>query len=466
MSGEHLGSRISDRGKFSLRSKIQDPRSAIKKFVLVVASLAVVAVLAPPAPPVQHYPNRQRVVFWHMWTGEWKPVVEGIAKRFNESQDRYEVVPLSIPADGATTKFLLSASGGKAPDLVSQWNPVLGTWSDRGLITPLDEVMTPEEAARYRNEAYPIMNAHATYKGRLMAMIAGVDVTAVYYRLDHLKEVGVDEAHLPKTMEELVALGQKLDRRDAQGGIRRIGFLPASWKTLAPAFGGGFGEGGRMTFDTSANRRAAEFVVAGQRRLGFGNVSRFMASQAADTGMTQPLIAGNFSILLDGQWRVKQTADYAPNLPYCIAPLPPPQGGTSNASMTDPNYMMIPRASSCPQGAWAFMKYWIGVDDAEAGGRNTAAMGWLPYCERVAQSKSYRAYLRKYPRYKTFVDLVASPNLQKFPVTMLQSFVASEIAKAEEGTGRGSVPPDEALKGLDRTVADEWARQRRLGNVR
>ena len=52
-----------------------------------------------------------------------------------------------------------------------------------------------------------------------------------------------------------------------------------------------------MTFDTPANRRAAEFVVANQKRLGFENVSRFIASQAADTGMTQPLIAGNYSMI-------------------------------------------------------------------------------------------------------------------------------------------------------------------------
>ncbi len=431
-----------------------------------LVTVAVIAVLAPPAPSVQRFPKRERVVFWHMWGNEYQPVVETIARRFNASQTRYEVVPLYVPADGAMTKFLLSASGGKAPDLVSQWNPVLGTWSDRGLVLPLDTVMTPAEAARYRREAYPIMKDHATYRGRLMAMIAGVDVTAVYYRLDQLKEVGVDADHLPKTMEELMALARRLDRRDASGRLRRVGFLPSSWKALAPTFGGDFGTSERTTFDTPANRRAAEFVVANQRRLGFENVSRFMASQAADTGMTIPLIAGNLSIMLDGQWRVKQADDVAPNLPYAVAPVPPPAGGRANASMTDPNYLMIPRASSCPQGAWAFMKFWIGMDDAEAGGRNTSDMGWLPYCDRVARSKAYQAYLRRYPRYRTFVDLVSSPNLQKFPVTALQSFVTTEIGKAEESTGRGTLAPVAALQGLDRTLADETARQRRLGNVR
>ncbi|RYG19676.1 extracellular solute-binding protein [bacterium] len=438
----------------------------LKKAFLIGVTLAAVVVLAPAPPPTQHFPDRQRVVFWHMWGNEYQPIVERIAKRFNESQAKYEVVPMYVPADGSMTKFLLSASGGKAPDLVSQWNPVLGTWTDRGLITPLEEVMTPEEEARYRREAYPIMQSHATYKGKLMAMIAGVDVTAVFYRLDHLREVGVDKEHLPKTLEELMALAQRLDRKDARGRLRRVGFLPSSWKTLVPCFGGSFGTSERMKFDTPENRRAAEFVVGNQKRLGFENVSRFVASQAADTGMTQPLIAGNFSMLLDGQWRVGQTAKFAPDLDYAVGPVPPPKGGKPSASMTDPNYLMIPRASSCPKGAWAFMKYWIGMDDAESGGRNVADMDWLPYCDRVAGANVYQAYLRKYPRFRTFVDLVASPNLQKFPVTSLQSFVTTEVDKAVEATGRGTISPEKALAGLEATVADEKARQRRLGNVR
>ena len=447
-------------------SAIRDPRSAIKKAVVVLVIVGIVAVLAPPAPSVQHFPRRQRVVFWHMWSGDYQPVVEGIAKRFNASQTRYEVLPLYVTADGASTKFLLSASGGKPPDLISQWSPVLGTWTDRGLLKPLDEVATPAELARYRREAYPIFRAHATYRGRIMAMISGVDLNAVYYRLDQLREVGVDRNHLPKTMEELFALAKRLERRDARGRLTRAGFLPTQWMDLVPSFGGGFGTGERMAFDTPANRRAVGAVVANQRRLGFENISRFYASQAADNGITQPLIAGNLSMLLDGQWRVGQTAKFAPNLDYAVGPIPPSADGHPSACMTAPSYLMIPRASSCPDGAWAFMKYWIGMDDAEAGGRNTAGMDWLPYCDRIARTKPYEAYLRRYPRFRTFVDLVASPNLQKFPVNSLQSFVTTAVGKAEEATGRGSLSPEAALQGLDKTVADEIARQRRLGNGR
>jgi multiple sugar transport system substrate-binding protein len=47
-----------------------------------------------------------------MWTAEWKVVVERICDRFNKSQDRYEVIPLSVPGTAADSKFLLAAADG------------------------------------------------------------------------------------------------------------------------------------------------------------------------------------------------------------------------------------------------------------------------------------------------------------------------------------------------------------------
>jgi multiple sugar transport system substrate-binding protein len=373
------------------------------------------------------------------------------------------VVPLQIPAGGSETKFLLSAAGGTTPDIVSQWNPVLGMWSDRGLIQPIDDLMTPEERAKFKAEAYPVMQKHATYKGRTMALIAGIDVHACYYRLDHLKEIGRDEKSLPKTLEELTEMAKRLDRRDDSGRLRRVGFLPRYFEQLTPSFGGSFNDAKGPALGTSEQRRALQYVVDTFKRLGFEKVTRFNATQAADAGANAPLIAGNFSVMLDGQWRVKQTAQFAPDLEYCVAPLPPPKGGHPGASFTNANYMMIPRAARNPKGALAFIKFWTGMDDAEAGARNVVDMGWLPYCDRVAQSAAYREYLRKFPRFTPFVDMIRSPYLEVPPQGPLQSFITNEITVANETATRGSKSADAAIDTLVANVTKEQARQRRLG---
>ncbi|MDR3689559.1 MAG: extracellular solute-binding protein [Fimbriimonas sp.] len=425
--------------------------------------LAVIAVLAPPSPPELHHPGRIKVIFWHAFAGEWQPIYEGMVARFNASQTKYEVVPVSVPGDALTMKFLLSSAGGATPDILLDWDPILGTWTDKGLIRSYDSVMSPEERRAYLAETYPIVKRNSMYKGKIMAMIDGLDFWAVYYRLDHLKEVGVDKDHLPKSLEELVELGKRLDRYDDQHRLRRVGFLPQGLVGFAPAFGGGFNKNGRIVVDTPENLRAMQFLGQIQKRLGYDTITRFTSSLAADAGPNMPLIAGNYSIMFDGEWRVKQVAQYKPDLPYIVAPLPAPAGGKPNACNTAPNYLVIPTAAKCPKGAWEFAKYCVGIQHPEEGGRHMGEMGWVPDNPSIARSKAYQAYLRKYPQYKVFVDLMTSPNLGMFPQGSLQKFVTDEISKAEDGVLRGTLSPENALKTVETHLDAERERLRKLG---
>ncbi|AIE86004.1 extracellular solute-binding protein [Fimbriimonas ginsengisoli] len=428
--------------------------------------LGGLAFLAPGDPSERHYPQRIPVTFWHTFAGEWQPIFEGMVDRFNASQTKYEVVPVSVPEDACSMKFLLSASGGDTPDLLMTWAPILGTWSDKRLIQPYDGIMTPAEKREFLARTYPIVKRHSTYAGKIMALVDGLDLYAMYYRPDHLKEIGVDKAHLPKTLEELVAMGVKLDRYDAQHHLRRVGYLPKTFSNYVPVFGGKFNEGGRIVVDTPENLRAMEFIAENTKRLGYDNATRFASSLAADAGPTMPLIAGNYSMMFDGEWRVKQVEQYSPGLPYLLAPIPPPKGGKANACMSSPNYLVIPTAAKQPQGAWEFAKFCVGFLHPEEGGRNMGDMGWLPDDPVIAKSSSYLAYLKRYPQYKVFVDLMTSPNLEIPPQGPMQNFVMDELSKAEDAVTRGSQTPAESLRLVQKHLTEEEARLRRLGQIR
>ena len=111
---------------------------------VALAVAGVILVFALPGATSRKYPDRVPVRFWHMWTAEWKDVVDRIVDRFNESQDRYEVMPLSVPGTAADSKFLLSVAGGAPPDVMAQWNQVIPKWAESGLIIPLNSLMSPE----------------------------------------------------------------------------------------------------------------------------------------------------------------------------------------------------------------------------------------------------------------------------------------------------------------------------------
>ncbi|HVX56881.1 MAG TPA: extracellular solute-binding protein, partial [Candidatus Saccharimonadales bacterium] len=112
---------------------------AIAATTLVMVSRARLSASAYP-PPVN---KRIPVYYWHMWSGQWQPVMEDVVKQFNASQTKYQVIPLQVPYGDADTKFLLGAAGGNPPDVMAQWTQAISTWSQDGILQPLDTRMTP-----------------------------------------------------------------------------------------------------------------------------------------------------------------------------------------------------------------------------------------------------------------------------------------------------------------------------------
>lgn len=444
-------------------------RGFASRALLVVAAVAVVAVALLPRARVRRHPDRIPVRFWHMWTGEWKDVVDRIVARYNASQDKYEVIALSVPPTGADSKFLLGVVGGDPPDVMAQWNAVIPTWAENRLLLPLDELMTPEERARFDREAYPIVKKLGSYKGHLYGLTTGINIWACYYLPAHFREAGLDPNHFPRTLEELQADADKMTRRDRTGSLIRLGFLPNMFLMYAPLFGGGFYDWDRnkLTIDTPANLRALTYLAEERRKLGYENVVRYEAglngANAQTGGIEWPFLTGAYSVTVDGQWRVEQIGKYAPNLDYRIAPLPPPAGGKRFGGRSNGNFMIIPRGSKQVRGAWDFVKFWSGLSHPERAAEFYTWGGWLPLSPAIAEADAYQAYLRKYPQFRQFLVILSSPNIEPLPPVPYQVYLSDRITAAEDAAVRGTLTPEAALKRLDAQVQQERARRKELG---
>ena len=223
--------------------------------IVLIASVAVAFALSGNT--ARKFPDRVPVYFWHTWTAEWKTVVDRIVATYNASQNRYEVIALSVPANTAISKFLSSVAGGAPPDVIASWDPVIPKWAEGGIILPLDDMMTPAERERVTRAAYPIALKIGSYKGKVYGIVTGLDVYACYVRTDFAREAGLDPGRPPETLDELTAWGEKMDRYDNGGRLVRAGFLnPLSSVSglamFAPAFGGGLydWDRGQLTLNT------------------------------------------------------------------------------------------------------------------------------------------------------------------------------------------------------------------------
>jgi len=419
------------------------------------------------AEPRRVTPGRVPVRFWHLWTAEWQGVVERIVAEFNRSQERYEVVPLSVPSGSADAKFLLAAVGGDPPDVMAQWNLVLPTWAEHGVLQPLDALMTPAERRQFRSEVYPFVQKVGAFRGQTYAIGLGPNLVACYYRPDHFREAGLDPDRFPTTLEELTAAAAKLHRFDRAGRLTRIGFRPEGFGQFAALFGGGFYDErtGQVTLNTPENLRALRFLAEEHRKLGYENIIRFVSGLAGDSsgGVDWPFISGAFSITLDGQWRVEQLAKFAPRLPYRTAAVPPPSGGVPKAGWATADMLLIPRDSKEPKGAWEFIRFWAGLVSPERAARYYIWGGWLPITDAIARSPHYQEYLREHPAFRTYIDLLPSERIQPPPPVPYQAFLSDRIARTQDRVIRGTRTPEQALAQLEADVAKERARRRELG---
>ncbi|CAN5422181.1 ABC transporter substrate-binding protein [soil metagenome] len=440
----------------------------IKRAVIALAVLLVAILFAAPhrdtkESTLRKYPNRVPVRFWHMWSAEWKDVVDKIVDRYNESQDKYEVIALSIPS-GADTKFLLGTMGGDPPDVMAQWNAVIPTWAEGGMLTPFDDVMSPAEKARFEREAYPVVRRIGQYKGKTYGIPIGINAFAVFYLPEDFRQAGIKE--FPKTWEGLADASERLTTRDASGNLKRLGFLPGSWMNLMPLFGGGLYDFGkdRLTLDRAENLRCLESIVALRKRDGYDQVQRFQSglnTQSFAGGW--PFIGGAYASVIDGQWRVEQLSKYAPKLEYATAPLPPSGGGTAGACVAGGNFMLIPNSGKQKAGAWDFVKFWSGLENPERAAEFYVMGGWLPLSEKIAQAPIYRKYIREHPQFETFVDTVRNPDLQAQPPVPYQVFIGDTVGKLEDQALRGTISPQDAVRQLSESVRHELVRRKELG---
>jgi multiple sugar transport system substrate-binding protein len=424
-------------------------------FIAAAAAGALWLFVGYQPPRHKVWPGREKVVFWHMWTSNWAEVVQNIVDRFNESQDRYEVVPLTVT--GGSLKTLIATSGGDPPDCMAQWESVIPAWAERGALVPLDTLMPPDEWHALRDRLYTAVRDIGMYKGHFYGLSTGMNIWAVYYRPDHFREAGLDPDKFPRTLEDLDAAADKLFQYDSAGRITRIGFSPRWLVQYVAVFGGSLYDPAtdRLTFTNPRNVEALEWITARADKYGFERILQFESGLSTTMQASWPFISGAFSMVLDGQWRVEQLAKFAPELEYRVAPVPPPKGGKPLACWSNGNFMIIPSGARHKEGAWAFMRFWSGVDKPERAAEFYTWGGWLPITPEVAAAPIYQAYCNKYPQFRTFLDVMASPNVQVTPPVPVQAYMMNRVGWAEDAALRKTLSPRQALQQAARETERE-----------
>lgn len=387
--------------------------------------------------------ERDEVVFWHFWGGRDRPIVEGIVERFNASQERYRVRAIALPGSNLDLKFFLSVAGGDPPDLMNHDDPVVADWAHRGVLTPLDELANASEQERLKQWLFPAARQLGTYDDRLFALCNGLDIRALYCNKTLLDEHGLP---LPVSVADLDRIAQKIAPAEDSTGRRRMGYLPDPRRLWAwgIVFGGEFTDGqGAVTADSSEIIAALDWMAGYSRRYGPSEVAAFRSGEQALTGSTFPLLADRrYAVVMDGQWRVRDIAEAQAAADergeqldeFVATALPSPAGGRQDAGWVNGNFFVVPIQARQKQGAWEFMKFWVGFDEQTAPATAAACVagGWIPASQKVVDQPAYQRALEEQPLLKEFVRLAASENQVPVPALPVASLYYQQVVQAAQ----------------------------------
>jgi multiple sugar transport system substrate-binding protein len=449
-----------------------DPPDGISRRRLLTSIAGATAAVAggtalalAPAEIRRHRAGRKTVRFWHLLSAEWLEPVERAVARFNDSQGKYEVVPLLLTTAESDSKLLLATAGGDPPDVMLVWSQITSAWAAGNIIQPLDPFMSAAEKNLFLHDAYPVVARSGWHEGKLYGLTMGFDLFVVYYRVDYFREAGLDPDKFPTTLEEMTTLGDKLNRFDSSGTLTRVGHLPQTFQYYIPLFGGSLydARNGRVTLNTPENLRALTYMVETRKKLGLDRVLRFQSGLPTDSGASWPFIGGSYGMTVDGEWRVEQLRRYAPHLEYRTVPVPPAKGGKPLSSFSMVNYLIIPKGARDPEGAWEFMRYWTGLSQPERAAEFFPWYGWMPVLRKSEDTPVYQSWLKTVPQYRTFLDVAKSDNVITTPPVPYQTYLMDRVAYVDQLAMRGTLTPKAALQRLESDMALELARRKALG---
>lgn len=303
--------------------------------------------------------EREIVNYWHIHTGDEAKMEDELVAAYNASQDKYEVVPLSM---NDQQKLIVAMSSNEGPDVIFSSNSNLTTYYFNGLLQNLQEYADRDQLDLSQWTEKSLESC--TFDGDLYAMPnAGGSAIMMYYNKDLLEAAGYSEP--PATMEQLYEMSEKITKLDANGDIEIMGYplfpLASARQELIYAFGGRWwDEDNNLTPDSPGILDSLHMNMQVREKYGVEKVQAFVGTANTNRYTEQDMFfTGNQAFRFDGTWLPTMISNTNPDLNYGIALVP----GTEEhpeiqgVSRYESSTLSMPINAKCKEGAWDFIKY-------------------------------------------------------------------------------------------------------------
>ncbi len=442
-------------------------RNSLAPFALLVGLLTILSTAGCGPKPSSH---QTKLVVWGMELGAESAGLEARIKAFERMHPDIRVSVLSMGAGTMDPqKLMTSIVGNVPPDVIHQDRFTIGDWASRGTFVPLNSFIDADKDGQFavhESDYYPACWKEATYtnptthQAGVYAIPDTTDDRALFYNKEMFRKAGIVDSHgnplPPKTWSELLADAKKLTTYNADGTIKRIGFIPNygnSWLYLYSWQNGGSfmsPDGRTCTLNAKPNVEALEYMVKTIDSLGgISKVDAFQSGFQPDA--LDPFLTNMVAMKIDGSWVPANIARYKPDLDFGLAPAPVPsaryyrQGRFAHVKHRFITWAggfsyAIPKGAKHKKAAWEFIKWMMSPQAALIDAAATKAYDatkqrpFVPglSANRAVNAAVFAKFGPKNPRYRDCMALfIKMMDQAKFrPVTFVGQRLWDEQVRA------------------------------------
>jgi multiple sugar transport system substrate-binding protein len=401
---------------------------------------------AQPAAPAAAEP----LTVWITW-GDNPAQLQSLFDQYGAANN----VKIEVTAPIDEQKILPALTSSSPPDiLILGSGQLVKSYAAEGLVAELSDAI--KTGGIDVSDIYSAPLGQCEQAGKYYCLPWGTDVYALFWNKDLFEAAGLDPEVPPQTMEELVAFADKLTKVDTDGKIEQIGFIPDfSWghnDLYAHMFGGFWynKDGTEVTANSQAMIDALNWQQQFYTKYGADQVLSFTGGfgqyQSPDNGF----YAGKLAMMVEGEWQTGPNfvSQFKPELNYGVVAFPPPASNPERAKtvVTQGTVAVIP-AKAKDLEASAKLLAWMMSPQIIADEMVVNAN--LPTSKKAAQDPRFS----EKPKFKLFVDLMASPNAVAYVTTPISLELEAALATVEEQVVHTGADPEPLLN----EVQDKFA---------
>jgi multiple sugar transport system substrate-binding protein len=415
-----------------------------KNFWLFVSFLLISSMLLASCGNKPAAPSLLRV--WIQW-GDNPQQIQTLFDKYTAETG----IKVEVTAPLEEDKILPTLIGSDPPDiLVLSGGDRVKSYFHEGLVEELSSAVKTGKIDL--NDFFAAPLDQCKMGDKILCLPWGTDMYALFWNKDMFEAAGLDPNTPPATMEQLAEFADKLTKVNADGTIEQLGFLPdQAWghSDLYVHMFGGFwynDDGTQLTANSQPMIDALTWQQQFYTNYGADAVLA-LSSGWADAYMSPdyPFYTGKLAMYVDGEWMTGPNfiSAFKPEASYGVAPFPPPAAHPerANTAVVQGTVAVIP-ANAANKDASAKLLAWMMSPAIVA--EEFCFNANLPTSKIAAQDPCFTSN----PKFKVFVDLMASPNAKYIITTPITSELYDAMTPLEEEVLHTGADPKPLLEAL------------------